>query len=404
MEAANLVYLMEAMCNPTGRSAVMRLISSPLTAFDSGDAGDRAFIGRFSEDQFEQEVRLLRRCARLWQEHGFLTAFSQWLNDPLHCDQGLTGILRLKGGERALTNYLHIGEIIQGCHGSIISIREQLRWFKELMADDAAGRLNREEVLKRLESEQRQVRIMTIHKSKGLEFPVVMLPFLWSTDAARNQGSWLTGVSYYDEQLGRRVYDVCGSRESYSLSRREELEEDSRLLYVALTRACAANFLFFTDIAQRNEKRALIRLLSPSGGWLGGSEAVAMFRGNELFACIDLIPDENGGSHTYTPPQSDQPELGCSMLPPDAVDRSFTITSFSGIAAGLHEKIDPEAKDDVGAEESLTREDDREDEIDRFNFPRGTGPGVFLHELLEGIPFHEVKNWSDEDFRALCLK
>lgn len=192
-ECLELSYLMEAMCDCTNRNKISRLLGSRMLNLSTEE-----FLSLTNDEHFEQEVKILDQCAKTWQQYGFLPAFLQWGNDPLHnqCKR----LLELKDGERLYTNYCHISEIVQSVHQQKGGIAAQMHWFYELIYQNQ-GLFDQDVTKKRLESEQEQIKILTVHKSKGLEFPIVFMPFLWSTSMTSEGEDEYYGVTkYYDSE------------------------------------------------------------------------------------------------------------------------------------------------------------------------------------------------------------
>ncbi|WP_220095428.1 3'-5' exonuclease, partial [Klebsiella variicola] len=111
-----------------------------------------------------------------------------------------------------------------------------LRFLTQAMADAAQGLGGSDEQIQRLESERRLVQIVTIHKSKGLEYPLVFLPFVMSYRES-SEGK------YYDAESATTWVDLTGNEEALAKADQERLAEDLRLLYVALTRAVYGCFI-----------------------------------------------------------------------------------------------------------------------------------------------------------------
>ena len=268
-ESIDLGYLMEAMCDCTNRKKVFRVLGSRLLCLNAQEYQEQC-----NNDNFEREVKLLASCAQTWKRYGFMPAFLQWASDPCHnvCKR----LLALKDGERWYTNYCHIGEIVQGVHAQKSGIQAQLNWYYDLLHHNQAI-FDDDVTKKRLESEQDQIKIITIHKSKGLEFPIVFMPFLWRQMAGHanfdTPEKYLSVKRYYDPTKQQVVVDVAPERsfsvkehlpvyhsntESFDYGKYrsvplevtpdeiiglEERREAMRLLYVAVTRARYANFI-----------------------------------------------------------------------------------------------------------------------------------------------------------------
>src|SRR5262249_53096686 len=144
-------------------------------------------------------------------------------------------LLAFQDGERRLTNLLHVAELLQA------AADRQRTGMTGLLAWLTAQRQTRtaedEEAQLRLESDEHLVKIVTIHKSKGLEYPIVFCPFLWS---GRLWSQRANALAFHDPDndyqavldLGSLQLDACREQAC-----REEVAENLRLLYVALTRA-----------------------------------------------------------------------------------------------------------------------------------------------------------------------
>jgi exodeoxyribonuclease V beta subunit len=147
-------------------------------------------------------------------------------------------VLASEHGERLLTDLRHIGQVLHtAATEGQFGVASMVEWLQHRMAEAAADQT--EERSRRLESDAESVQVITIHRSKGLEFPVVYAPFLWDKFTHR-QPEFLT--LHADD--GTRVLDVGGpTGEGYDARRaahaREDAGESLRLAYVALTRASA---------------------------------------------------------------------------------------------------------------------------------------------------------------------
>lgn len=146
-------------------------------------------------------------------------------------------LLQTVEGERMLTDLRHLGELLQEAWEDLGGGERLLAWFARQMAggsgsgDDAADAR-----ALRLESDAGRVKLMTLHASKGLEFPVVYLPLMWK------HGGRSGGVQLLPGADSGEKYLVEGPAKG--LVKAQEHEERYRILYVALTRAVHACHLF----------------------------------------------------------------------------------------------------------------------------------------------------------------
>src|SRR5699024_1270089 len=112
----------------------------------------------------------------LWQDHGFAVMYRSVLNQleiPKH-------VIGYPDGERRLTNLLHLGELLhKESRQNEEGIRGLLHWLAQKRKESKNGKSKSEEEQLRLESDEALVKIVTMHKSKGLQYPVVFCPFLW---------------------------------------------------------------------------------------------------------------------------------------------------------------------------------------------------------------------------------
>lgn len=386
-EVINIFYFMEAMLDCFNRNKILRLLGSALLKKDS-----QKFMQSLQDEVIEKEVSLLQECAKLWERWGFLTAFLKWFKAPLH--QGLSTFLSLKGGERELTNYLQIAEIVQKLHTEVHGANAQMQRFRQLVDEDIQQNLASELTQKRLESENRQVKVYTIHKSKGLEFPIVFMPFLWGSKKKKNNNN--DGSVYYDENNQIRCYSLDNAAE---IINKAEMQEDVRLLYVALTRAAAANFIYLSSDKEKTADncKSLNRLVedaSPHGKLLS-----AKYRLNDQE--IPLFEDITHREFSDTALSDNQEAEAAAEIAPsrlnDKIKYDFIISSYSDIVSGLYGHDPKDNFENEVYDEAI--------DIDkRFVFPKGTSAGSFLHEMLQNCAFEQSLNDNyRQSFVLECL-
>ncbi len=395
VEAENIIYLMEAICNSTNASKVYRLLGSSLLSLTREE-----FIQKTDSFEFDDEISLLRECGNKWESYGFITAFLYYLNKH----DLLKTMLNAENGERALSNYFQIAEIIQSINSKVIGSNAQLLWFKDLVLNGNSD-LSDDVTKKHLESEQSLVKIYTIHKSKGLQYPIVFSPFLFGTTNYDKDGI------YYDPHdrhvsLSLNPSEPVNGTAISELEKVASLQEKVRLLYVDLTRAQLANFVFlpiYNDEKKTNAVSALRSITIPKEG-----ELLKALDSEELFTNLNKFDTESDPDNEKLIAAKVKVESQCSekidepsSLDKGSVDNSFTVTSYSAITSGAHndmfasdideKEIEPDAND---LEEDISNE---ERNLINFTFSRGSAAGSFLHKLLEIVLSRNDVNKEDQN-------
>ena len=171
-----------------------------------------------------------------WRAHRESRGIGALLLRLLEGEGGARQLLRHHDGARRLTNYRHLAELLLAAETrERLSPIELAAWLNHRRTDTAA----RDDELKlRIESDEQLVRILTVHGSKGLEFPVVFCPFAWDARGPERRGKAVDAVYHRGATDGyREVVDLDPDEAGQDAEWREEFSESVRLLYVALTRA-----------------------------------------------------------------------------------------------------------------------------------------------------------------------
>lgn len=197
----------------------------------------------------------LRAHGRLIEQQSFTAALSAMLNDPTEPDQqtSLSRIAALPDGERRLTNLRHLGELLHGAAtAEHLGAAGLSRWLAE---HAAAGDIDKEASQLRLESEADAVQVVTMHRSKGLEYPIVFLPYLWDGRLLRGRDAERQPIRFHRPGESVVTTDVRGragaNPQHAAIAVRELQEERQRLLYVALTRAMHRVVLYHGPVSGR---------------------------------------------------------------------------------------------------------------------------------------------------------
>ncbi|CAN5338119.1 exodeoxyribonuclease V subunit beta [soil metagenome] len=257
-------------------------------------------------------------------------------------------VLSREHGERELTDLRHVGQALhQAAREGYGGVSALVQWLQHRMAE-AAGDID-EERSRRLDSDAKAVQVMTIWRSKGLEFPVVYAPFLWDR--------WVSDkpdpMRLHDEH-DQRVLDVGGPtgpgyaerKERYGI---EDAGESLRLAYVALTRArcqVVAHWLPGSNTSAAPLHRLLFGDRTGSGSGIVPDHVPVPDERAARERLDALAVGADGGVSVEVAGTPSDVRLEQPPAPQDPLavrdfnrrlDRAWARTSYSGITAGLHE-------------------------------------------------------------------
>ncbi len=395
-QARDLILMLQAVADPDDDRRLRAALGTRAMARTLGELDE---INRH-EDRLESLFDDFAIFHRIWRRQGVLAMLRRLL---AHFDIPARVLASPADGERALTNLLHLAELLQAESQSLDGEQALIQWLAEQI--DAEQRGEVDEQILRLESDAELVRVVTIHSSKGLEYPLVFAPFVCAYREEKDS-DWL---SYHDEQ-GRRVLDINGDDRARAAARRERIQEDLRLLYVAVTRARHACWLGAAPTRSGGGKKALPALEEHAFGHLLLGLAESTDQPPPMHELLDELAD--GCEEINIEPLTEAPVVRKLVEPAtDTLEpareydgqprRPWWIASYSAIRqVGAVPAIDVEsAADDQALEESEVVPDERPVAPvtdSPHGFPRGPGPGTFLHGLLEWAGRYGMSNAVSE--------
>ena len=356
-EAIDLWRVLRAISMPRHSRWLRSAMASSLWGWTS----DEMAQALSDPDQSDALAEACQQCLQQWQQQGVLPMLYQWIHS-----QGVAQrLLSQADGERRLTNLLHLGELLQTAAAGLQGPPALLHFLAQQIQADSD---NPEEQKMRLETDAHCVQVVTFHKSKGLEYPFVFVPFL---------GSFKTSSQSRNEDDDGDITE-------------SQTDEDMRLLYVALTRA----------------KR---------GMWLGIASATGCLTGKDhtlkLSAVSALLQRENHEDLQQRLQQQfgDDPDIAIEPLPPvtgitpyvPVADKvlpqaalvalrqdypRWWTASFSSLTRGLQagsqrEEAQTDAR--IDAMQDLVETPVVENTALWQNFPKGARYGSLLHDMLE---------------------
>ncbi|KVN01659.1 exodeoxyribonuclease V subunit beta [Burkholderia stagnalis] len=368
-------------------------------------------------------VERFSRYRLLWRERGFAVMWRTFTRELRIAERLMAGA----DGERRVTDVNHLAELTQARASAQPGIAPTLRWLAAQRLDGGG-----EEAQLRLESDRNLVQIVTVHKSKGLEYAIVFCPFLNDGALREPFASALPDAREYHDEAGDAVLHYgCDDEAAEHAARqalREQAAERARLVYVALTRAVYRCYLvagpYLSSRSTRESRRSVLNWLVAGGG-------------QSFDAWLDEPPDEAALDHAWralaggpvsvaplpAPARRERLATGhdasqalaarhASRMLRDA----WRIASFSSLTAsaareeaGVAAVPDDELRPDHDALAELAPDGDQDDtppalappDDDILVFPRGAAAGECLHRLFELSDFTDPASWHGAALGAL---
>ena len=403
--AREWLRLLEALERPTSAT---RAASVALTAFLGWSAEQ---VASADDRAWEAIHARLHRWAGLLRRRGVAS-----LLEAITHTEGLPGrVLARPDGERDLTDIRHAGQLLHAAATSEqLGVTALAGWLRQRIAE-ADKDTGNEERSRRLESDAEAVQVLTIHRSKGLEFPIVYYPYLW-------EPSWISDDDppiFHDPDAGHeRTIDVGGKKgpgfaRHWNRYVQEQRGEELRLAYVALTRAQHQAVVWWAASWDSRDS-PLGRLLfardedgnvAASGAAVPDDDKVAAHFATlaaKTPRCISVEESVGGREARWTGPGGVAANLEAGRFD-RTIDGKWRRTSYSGITEGAHDaRVASEAEQDVVADEDEVlvvvpaNDDDATDPasyvarsrpLPLATMPGGRDVGTFVHSVLEATDF-----------------
>jgi exodeoxyribonuclease V beta subunit len=227
--AEEWLRLLEALERPV---STMRAGSAALTSFLGWTAERMAAADEPAREELHAK---LHQWAGVLRDRGIASLF-----DSISVTEAVPRrVLARVAGERRLTDLGHVAQLLHAAATEQqLGVSSLTSWLRQRIVDADRYSVDDDRALK-LDSDAEAVQVLTIHRSKGLEFPIVYHPFAWQPGYIDNDEP----PAYHDDQNDDVWTIDVGGKYAPDISRHRRLRdmeqrgEDLRLLYVALTRA-----------------------------------------------------------------------------------------------------------------------------------------------------------------------
>jgi len=375
-EAVALFMILEAVVHYQDRSVMRAALSSDLFALDY--AAIVAIVDTpHAWLEWSQQMRSLNSQ---WAQRGFMAMFYALLQ-RLELAQRLAA---QADSDRRLTNLLHLGELLQQSSRGLPGFESLLSWFHAQLQESED-----DETQLRLESDEALVKIVTIHASKGLEYPIAFVPFLWASKPRQADKRAKQGLSFHNAaEEPCLALDADGIANNLCAAEMERLAEDVRLVYVALTRARAKLYCVWgaAEWSAYPASSALAWLLNPlqTPAQLASTFPNAPLDADVVSAALESLAKQASGFIECEPlPNLSVPVQArvSADVPATLQAQKFTgsiaidwrISSFSSLTRDVHQP--PIARSTASSDDAI------------LQFAAGAQVGLFIHDVLEYMDF-----------------
>ena len=389
-EAQHLCTLLEAIAHPGDISLLGQALSLSWFGYD----GQTLYQILNSENEVDSILSRFLGYYQTWQQAGVMAMMQTLLKQ-----EKIASVLSKSTlAERSLTNLQHTLELLQqAVIDERLGLHKTLNWLKTAIskAQDNPGSPDNQQL--RLESDADAVKIITMHRAKGLEYPIVFCPYLWQRKQRSNEKNPLIKCHLPEtegEKNNRLIVDLgSGDLDKHQTQAQfEEHAEDLRLAYVALTRAKYRCYIAWANVRSETAANdsALAWLLDFAEHDFSGQQAVlqALQGQDEQAFAYRLLEVSDTITGNYQ-----QPEKHDKLLVKKRHRSLYTdwqMSSYTALSA-LSLTETPELPTDKAGENQYAPDNLIDTTGSLTNLlPAGAHTGNVIHELLEHVPFVDL--------------
>ena len=384
-EAMDCYFLLQAIAQPTDTTLFKQALS-----LDWFNLNGQQLYESFSDENFiDAKLSAFLNYQQQWKNKGLMAMMQRLLAN----EKVLSHLSKAPLAERRITNLQHCIELVQqAAQEEHLAINKTLDWLHNNITEALANEnTSSDEQQLRLESDEDAVKIITMHSSKGLEYPIVFCPFLWQRGSQLKQEK-----SVIKCQLNGEMIADLGSEQfekHRSLALVEELQEDLRVFYVAVTRAKYRCYIHWADVRTKDKANdsAMAHLLNFTDAdfSLQQSEFKSLSSKHPSIFEYRLLSHDNGQSHASWQANTLPLQLYC-LDRKRALFSTWQMSSYSALSSlSMHDA--EELPDDKAREESTASLAPP----DYSELPAGAHTGNVIHDLLEHIPFNFLAENND---------
>lgn len=385
-QAKQLIQLLKGILTPEDE----RLYLSALTCGLLGFSATALYELQQNEPAYQALKFNFFDYREQWHRQGFITMAINLMHQ--HFDFSTGNALAHKA--RALTNLLHLFELLQSASQRFLQPQELLYWFEQQCNENNSGAASELEAEQRLESDDDLVRIVTQHGAKGLEYPIVFIPFATRhKDPLKFGNKSVSYLEYHNEQ-GQLCLSLDGEQHAKMAMANEAYAESIRLLYVAITRAEQRCYILTTAFDNY--------ALSPLG------KTLQWLPSQDITQSLQQLVDKSPQTISLAQVSLDGITEDINLLQPTAttasslqvskfvgkIERDWWLSSFSALSRNLrHGGVSTPDRDSTALlnVDNTAHSHSNEKQL-RFQLAKGAHSGNLLHDILEHCNFSNSAN------------
>ena len=382
-EAKDLYILLLAIAQPSNNT----LLKQALTLSGFKLNGQQLFQTLNDEKAMDQWISRFQNYQLIWQKKGLMPM----MQSLLEAENFQAHLSSHNHAERSITNLQHCVELVQqAAIDEHLGINKTLDYLHKNIIQSLNQNTSSDEQQLRLESDEDAVRIITMHSSKGLEFPIVFCPFLWQRGSRLKQETQVIKCHKNNEMIVDLGSDLFEHHRSLALD--EELAEDLRIFYVALTRAKYRCYINWADVRTKdkpNESAMAYLMHFYADNFDQQQEKLQNYSRQQPLAFeYRLLKSEQEITSSWQA-ETSKDKLNC-LIRKRSLYTHWQMSSYTALSS-LSIDDTPELPHDKVREDTQVNNSEQ----DVAELPRGPHTGNVIHDLLENIAFSTLAENND---------